>query len=181
MIKVVKFGGSSLANAEQFKKVRDIIKADADRRFVVPSAPGKRFSADTKVTDMLYACYNLAESDADFDDALKAIAARYQEIIDELKLSVSLDAEFETIRNDFRAHAGREYAASRGEYLNGILLANYLGFHFLDSAKFIFFHEDGSFDAEKTNDILSKQLADMDNAVIPGFYGSLPDGRVKTF
>ncbi|MCQ2421879.1 MAG: aspartate kinase [Lachnospiraceae bacterium] len=181
MIKVVKFGGSSLASAEQFMKVKDIIVSDPDRRFVVPSAPGKRYSADTKVTDMLYSCYNLAETDADFDDTLKAIATRYQEIIDGLKLTVSLDSEFEKIKADFKAHAGREYAASRGEYLNGILLANYLGFEFLDSAEYIFFKENGTFDAEKTNDVLSAKLRGMSNAVIPGFYGSLPDGRVKTF
>ncbi|MBQ1853019.1 MAG: aspartate kinase, partial [Lachnospiraceae bacterium] len=181
MIKVVKFGGSSLANAEQFKKVKDIIKSDSSRRFVVPSAPGKRFSADTKVTDMLYACYKLAEEDSDFDDTLKAIHDRYQEIIDGLSLKASLDDAFETIKKDFKAHAGREYAASRGEYLNGMLMAEYLGFPFLDSAEFIFFNEDGTFDAEKTNATLSKKLAGMQNAVIPGFYGSLPNGRVKTF
>ena len=181
MIKVVKFGGSSLANADQFRKVKDIIKSDADRRFVVPSAPGKRFSADTKVTDMLYACYNLAESDADFDDSLKAISDRYTEIINGLGLNLTLAAEFDKIRTDFAAHAGKEYAASRGEYLNGIVLASYLGFEFLDSAKYVFFHEDGTFDAEKTNDALSAKLRGMQNAVIPGFYGSLPDGRVKTF
>ena len=181
MIKVVKFGGSSLANAEQFKKVKDIIKSDSSRRFVVPSAPGKLFSADTKVTDMLYGCYKLAEEDSDFDDALKAIHDRYQEIIDGLGLKASLDDAFETIRKDFKAHAGREYAASRGEYLNGMLMAEYLGFPFLDSAEYIFFTEDGTFDAEKTNTALAKKLAGMENAVIPGFYGSLPNGRVKTF
>ena len=181
MIKVVKFGGSSLANADQFRKVKDIIKSDADRRFVVPSAPGKRFSADTKVTDMLYACYNLAESDADFDDSLKAISDRYTEIINGLGLNLTLAADFDKIRKDFAAHAGKEYAASRGEYLNGIVLASYLGFEFLDSAEYVFFHEDGTFDAEKTNESLSAKLRGMQNAVIPGFYGSLPDGRVKTF
>ena len=181
MIKVVKFGGSSLANADQFRKVKDIIKSDADRRFVVPSAPGKRFSADTKVTDMLYACYNLAESDSDFDDALKAISDRYSEIINGLGLNLTLAAEFDQIRKDFAAHAGVEYAASRGEYLNGIVLASYLGFEFLDSAEYVFFREDGTFDADKTNEVLSSKLRGMKNAVIPGFYGSLPDGRVKTF
>lgn len=181
MIKVVKFGGSSLANADQFRKVKDIIKSDADRRFVVPSAPGKRFSADTKVTDMLYACYNLAESDSDFDDALKAISDRYTEIINGLGLNLTLAAEFDKIRADFAAHAGVEYAASRGEYLNGIVLAAYLGFEFLDSAEYVFFREDGTFDADKTDEALSAKLRGMKNAVIPGFYGSLPDGRVKTF
>ena len=181
MVKVVKFGGSSLASADQFRKVKDIIKADPDRRFVVPSAPGKRHSADTKVTDMLYSCYALAEQDADFDDALSAIKKRYVEIIDGLGMNLSLDKEFDTLRADFKAHAGREYAASRGEYLNGIVLAAYLGFPFIDSAEYIFFSQDGTFRAEETNAALSEKLRDMKNAVIPGFYGSLPDGRVKTF
>ena len=181
MIKVVKFGGSSLASAEQFMKVKDIIKADSDRRFVVPSAPGKRNSADTKVTDMLYRCYALAEEGQDFDDALAAIKARYQDIIDGLSLTVSLDDEFAKVRDNFRNHAGKDYAASRGEYLNGILLASYLGYEFLDAAQYIFFREDGTFDDVATQKKLSKKLATLSHAVIPGFYGSYADGRVKTF
>ena len=181
MIKVVKFGGSSLASAEQFMKVRDIIKADPDRRFVVPSAPGKRNSADTKVTDMLYRCYALAEEGQDFDDALAAIKARYQDIIDGLSLTVSLDDEFAKVRDNFKNHAGKDYAASRGEYLNGILLASYLGYEFLDAAQYIFFREDGTFDDVATQKKLSKKLATLSHAVIPGFYGSYADGRVKTF
>ena len=181
MIKVVKFGGSSLASAEQFHKVKDIILSDPDRRFVVPSAPGKRDSSDTKVTDMLYHCYSIAEENGDFSEALAQIRTRYQEIIDGLSLTVSLDGEFETIRENFAAHAGRDYAASRGEYLNGILLANYLGFEFIDSARYIRFLEDGTFDANTTQELLSEGLKDMTNAVIPGFYGAYADGRVKTF
>ncbi len=181
MIKVVKFGGSSLASAEQFMKVKDIIKADPDRRFVVPSAPGKRNSADTKVTDMLYRCYALAEEGQDFDDALAAIKARYQDIIDGLSLTVSLDDEFAKVRDNFKNHAGKDYAASRGEYLNGILLASYLGYEFLDAAQYIFFREDGTFDDVATQKKLSKKLATLSHAVIPGFYGSYADGRVKTF
>ncbi len=181
MIKVVKFGGSSLASAEQFMKVKDIIKADSDRRFVVPSAPGKRNSADTKVTDMLYRCYALAEEGQDFDDALAAIKARYQDIIDGLSLTVSLDDEFAKVRDNFKNHAGKDYAASRGEYLNGILLASYLGYEFLDAAQYIFFREDGTFDDVATQKKLSKKLATLSHAVIPGFYGSYADGRVKTF
>ena len=181
MIKVVKFGGSSLASAEQFHKVKDIILSDPDRRFVVPSAPGKRDSSDTKVTDMLYRCYSIAEENGDFSDALAQIRARYQEIIDGLSLTVSLDVEFETIRENFAAHAGRDYAASRGEYLNGILIANYLGFEFIDSARYIRFLEDGTFDANTTQELLSEGLKGLENAVIPGFYGAYADGRVKTF
>ncbi len=181
MLKVVKFGGSSLANAEQFRKVRNIILSDHNRRYVVPSAPGKRSGADTKVTDMLYHCYSLAESGQDFDDALAAILARYNEIIEGLSLEVSLDDEFVKIREQFSAHAGRDYAASRGEYLNGILLAAYLGYTFIDAAEYIFFDEAGNFDADYTNNVLSAKLATVERAVIPGFYGAYRDGRVKTF
>ena len=181
MAKVVKFGGSSLASAEQFKKVGDIIRADKHRRFVVPSAPGKRFKEDTKVTDMLYDCYALAEEGKDFSKELKAIKARYEEIIRGLKLELSLNDEFAVIEKNFKEKAGSNYAASRGEYLNGIVMANYLGFEFIDSATVIFFNEKGEFDAEKTNEVLSAKLATCKNAVVPGFYGALPDGTVKTF
>lgn len=181
MSKVVKFGGSSLASAEQFKKVGKIIRADKDRRFVVPSAPGKRDKKDTKVTDMLYACYDLAENGKSFSKELAAIKARYQEIIDGLELTLSLDAEFKEIEKQFKAKAGKDYAASRGEYLNGIVMANYLGYEFIDAATVIFFDEEGNFDAEKTNEVLSKRLTGLKNAVVPGFYGAMPDGKVKTF
>ncbi|MBQ9927047.1 MAG: aspartate kinase [Lachnospiraceae bacterium] len=181
MKKVVKFGGSSLASAEQFKKVADIIRADKERRFVVPSAPGKRFSDDTKVTDMLYGCYRLAEAGKDFKKELAAIEARYQEIIDGLGLSLSLKDEFKTIEKNFKDKAGENYAASRGEYLNGIIMADYLGYEFVDSAKVIRFKENGEFDSEVTNEILSQYLADKKNAVVPGFYGAYENGVVKTF
>ena len=181
MKKVVKFGGSSLASAEQFIKVGNIIRADKERAFVVPSAPGKRFSADTKVTDMLYACYALAEEGKDFKKELEAIKARYQEIIDGLTLELSLEDEFKTIEKQFKEKAGSDYAASRGEYLNGIIMANYLGFNFIDSAEVIFFDENGNFNATLTNEVLSERLSGLENAVVPGFYGAYADGRVKTF
>ena len=181
MKKVVKFGGSSLASAEQFEKVGKIIRADKERAFVVPSAPGKRFDKDTKVTDMLYGCYALAEEGKDFKAELKAIKERYQEIIKGLKLELSLDEEFKTIEKNFKAKAGKDYAASRGEYLNGIIMANYLGYEFIDSATVIFFKENGEFDSEKTNEILSERLKNCKSAVVPGFYGAYEDGRVKTF
>lgn len=181
MAKVVKFGGSSLASAEQFKKVGSIIRSDEERKYVVPSAPGKRFKDDTKVTDMLYGCYKLAEEGRDFSAELKAIKERYQEIIDGLELSLSLKEEFHTIEQKFKEKAGSNYAASRGEYLNGIIMAAYLGYEFVDSATVIFFTEEGEFDADKTNKVLSKRLAACERAVIPGFYGVLPDGTVKTF
>ncbi len=183
MTKVVKFGGSSLASAAQFEKVANIIKADKERRFVVPSAPGKRNSKDTKVTDMLYACYALADAgeEAKMQKQLEAIKARYNEIIDNLNLTVKLDKEFEVIAENFMQKAGKDYAASRGEYLNGILLANYLGYEFIDAAEVIKFKLSGEFDADMTNDYLSARLKMLDNAVIPGFYGSYEDGTIKTF
>ena len=181
MKKVVKFGGSSLASAKQFQKVGSIIRSDEARRYVVPSAPGKRSSDDTKVTDMLYSCYGLALQGRDFTEELLAIKARYDEIIEGLGLSVRLDDEFKTISENFCAKVGRDYAASRGEYLNGILMADYLGFEFIDSADYIKFDEQGIFDAETTDCLLSAKLAETDSAVIPGFYGSTPDGKVKTF
>ena len=181
MKKVVKFGGSSLASAKQFQKVGSIIRSDEARRYVVPSAPGKRSSDDTKVTDMLYSCYGLALQGRDFTEELLAIKSRYDEIIEGLGLSVRLDDEFKTISENFCAKVGRDYAASRGEYLNGILMADYLGFEFIDSADYIKFDEQGIFDAETTDRLLSAKLAEMDSAVIPGFYGSTPDGKVKTF
>ena len=181
MRKVVKFGGSSLASAEQFKKVGDIIRSDKERRFVVPSAPGKRFDGDIKVTDMLYGCYAKAEAGEDFSSDLAAIRARYQEIIDGLSLTLSLDGEFECIAENFRNLAGTDYAASRGEYLNGIIMSHYLGYEFIDAAEVIVFHEDGSFDADTTNEKLSARLSQCKNAVIPGFYGADLDGTIKTF
>ena len=181
MKKVVKFGGSSLASAEQFKKVGDIVRADESRKYVVPSAPGKRFSDDTKVTDMLYGCYALAEAGKDFSKELKAIKARYDEIIKGLGLKLSLDEEFKKVEKDFKEKAGKDYAASRGEYLNGIIMADYLGYNFIDAAEVIFFDNDGNFDADKTQAVLSDRLQKENRAVIPGFYGARQDGSVCTF
>lgn len=181
MKKVVKFGGSSLADAKQFEKVGNIIRADEDRKFVIPSAPGKRSAKDTKVTDMLYSCYALAEAGSNFDEQLNQIKSRYQEIIDGLKLDLTLDKEFELIHKNFTNKAGDNYAASRGEYLNGIIMAHYLGYEFVDPAEVICFEKNGLFDAEKTDKLLSKRLAKIERAVVPGFYGALPDGTIKTF
>ncbi len=181
MKKVVKFGGSSLASAEQFKKVGDIIRSDEGRRYVIPSAPGKRFSEDTKVTDMLYGCYAKAEAGKNFDAELTAIADRYQQIIDGLGLSLDLSGEFEEIGRRFAAKEGKDYAASRGEYLNGKVMAEYLGYEFVDPAEVIYFYEDGTFNAEKTNVELAARLKQIERAVIPGFYGAYDDGRICTF
>ena len=171
----------SLASARQFKKVGDIIRADKTRRFVIPSAPGKRNSKDTKVTDMLYECYAAASTGASYKKILDAIKARYQEIIDGLELNLNLDHEFATIEENFVKGIGKDYAASRGEYLNGIVMANYLGYEFIDAAEVIFFDEHGNFEAELTNQELSERLEHVERAVIPGFYGSKHDGSIKTF
>ena len=181
MIKVVKFGGSSLASAEQFKKACAIINMEEARRFVVPSAPGKRDSSDTKVTDMLYQAYELAANDQPFNDALKAIKTRYDEIIYGLGLEISLDYEFKKIAGNFKVKAGKDYAASRGEYLNGRIMAAYLNREFIDAAEVIRFDDDGLYDARVTEKLMRKRLEGLDGAVIPGFYGAFADGRVKTF
>ena len=181
MKKVVKFGGSSLASAKQFKKVGDIIRADKSRRYVVPSAPGKRNKNDTKVTDMLYACYEAASTGASYGKLLSAIKERYEQIIDGLELNLNLDYEFKTIEENFIAKKGSDYAASRGEYLNGIIMSHYLGYEFIDAGDVIFFDENGTFLSEKTNEELSERLAHTERAVIPGFYGSNPDGTIHTF
>ena len=181
MNKVVKFGGSSLASAKQFKKVKDIIMADKSRRYVIPSAPGKRTTNDEKVTDLLYACYSAASEGRSYKKIFDAITARYEQIITGLDLNVNLDFEFKTIEENFLAKKGRDYAASRGEYLNGIIMAAYLGYEFIDAADVICFDADGSFLSEKTNQELAARLSKVSKAVIPGFYGSMPDGSVKTF
>lgn len=185
MKKVVKFGGSSLASAEQFKKVGNIIRKEESRRYVIPSAPGKRTPDDTKVTDMLYSCYGQAilgeDAEKDFEEQLEAIKERYNSIIRGLDLELSLDEEFKTIRTNFSKKIGRDYAASRGEYLNGIIMAAYLGYEFIDAAEVIVFDENGNFDGDKTHKILSERLENTERAVIPGFYGAKPDGSIQTF
>ena len=179
-IKVTKFGGSSLASAEQFKKVADIVLSDRDRKYVVPSAPGKRFKEDNMVTDLLYKCYDEFSKGQD-SSAFEEIKERYNLIIEGLGLDLSLEHEFELLKLSFIGRAGRDYAASRGEYLNGIILAKYLDFEFIDAADVIFFKNDGTFDSEKTNDVMSERLKDCDYAVIPGFYGKMPNDTIKTF
>ncbi len=179
-VKVVKFGGSSLADAGQIKKAAAIIKSDADRRYVVPSAPGKRFSDDIKVTDMLYAAYEKAALGEDFTADFDNIKKRYNDIIADLGLDLSLDKQFEQIKNNL-AHAGREYAASRGEYLNGIVIAAYLGYTFIDAADVIVFSDEGVMQRHETVAKLRERLANEEHAVIPGFYGKSISGVVRTF
>ena len=181
MIKVVKFGGSSLADAVQFRKAAEIIRSDASRRYVVASAPGKRNSHDEKVTDLLLQCFRLASEKRSIDDTFEKIENRYREIIHDLGLDCSLEAEFAGIKTAILHHAGSDYIASRGEYLNSKLLAKYLDFPFVDAEDGIFFDENGVLDAEKTNKELTKILELHEYAVIPGFYGILPNGTIKTF
>ncbi len=179
--KVVKFGGSSLADAEHFRKVADIVLSDKSRRFVVASAPGKRFSSDVKVTDMLYNCYDMAVKGESFDRSFAAIEERFNDIIKGLGIDLSLEKEFSNIKDAFAHRAGRDYAASRGEYLNSIILAKFLGFEFIDPAGYIRFDEQGSFDLDTTRKFLGERLAGEEYAVIPGFYGSMPNDTIKTF
>lgn len=181
MKKVVKFGGSSLASAKQFKKVGDIIRADKSRRYVVPSAPGKRNDKDEKVTDLLYQCYEAAAGGKSYKKILEKIRERYEEIIDGLNINLNLDFEFSVIEENFLKKAGRDYAASRGEYLNGMVMAEYLGFEFIDAAEVIFFDADGNFETDLTNKELGERLEHVEKAVIPGFYGAKHDGTIKTF
>ena len=182
MKKVVKFGGSSLASAEQFLKVGSIIKADESRVYVVPSAPGKRFSEDTKVTDMLLRAYESASEGKDIAEEIKAIKARYDEIITGLGLEgFSLDKDFEEITKILKENPQKDYAASRGEFLNGKIMAEYLGIDFIDAAEVIFFNAEGNLNDYKTYKTLAARLEESQRAVIPGFYGMGKDGNVKTF
>ena len=178
---VAKFGGSSLADAKQFQKVRAIVTSDERRRVVVPSAPGKRFSDDDKITDMLYYCFYARQRGDDFDAMFQKISERYWEIAQELSLSVNLQPYLEEIHAQIVAGANADYCASRGEYLNGILLANYLGFRFLDAAEVIFFDKNGVLDSEKTNRRLAKRLTAELPVVLPGFYGSDAHGNIRVF
>lgn len=181
MSKVVKFGGSSLADAEHFLQVKSIIEADPERTYVIPSAPGKRFPEDEKVTDLLYACYEAVRCGEDLDPVFDRVMERYTLIIEGLGLDLDLSEDFMQIKGSIKHHAGRDYAASRGEYLNGIILAKLLGFDFIDAAYVIGFNDDGSYDADGTNAVLAEVLKKHTRAVIPGFYGSMPNGTVKTF
>ncbi len=182
MKKVVKFGGSSLADAEQFKKAAAIIQADPSRVYVVPSAPGKRFGKDTKVTDLLYRMFHEAEEKKDFSETLNEIRSRYSAIITGLGLKgFTLDREFEEIEKEMLTEPDADFAASRGEYLNGRIMARYLGYEFIDAAEVIFFYEDGSLNLEKTTVVMRRRLERVPRAVIPGFYGQGFNRRIKTF
>ena len=180
-IKVAKFGGSSLADAEQFKKVKKILLADPSRRFVVPSAPGKRFSGDTKITDLLYQCYRQVEKGEDMQAVFSVIEERYRTIAFDLALDIDIDGLLDQTRADIRRVATPDFAASRGEYLNGVLLSAYMGWDFIDPRGFVKFDRQGVFAEDWTNELLAQELKNHEYAVIPGFYGSFPNGEVRTF
>jgi len=180
-IKVAKFGGSSLADASQFRKVKAIINADPDRRFIVPSAPGKRNSSDRKITDLLYFCYAHVQQNIPFDEVYNIIAERYLEIVRDLGISIDLHTHLEEIKSQISGGASADYTASRGEFLTGLILSELLGFDFVDPVEFIFFDKTGKLDAERTQREAKKRLAGVERAVIPGFYGGMPDGKIKTF
>ena len=181
MKKVVKFGGSSLADAKQFRKVADIIHEDPHRVYVVPSAPGKRFDGDTKVTDLLYRCYDYAKEGRSFTDPFREICSRYQEIIRGLGMEYSLESELAVIEEHLSNDPDADYIASRGEYLNGLVMARYLGYEFVDPVTCIHFDEHGQLDEYRTRKEVKEKLGNLPNAVVPGFYGCGADGKVKTF
>ena len=180
-IKVVKFGGSSLADAKGFRKVREILDADRNRRILVPSAPGKRFREDVKVTDLLYQCYSMLQHRQNMDEIFDRVAERYLSIAADLRLSLDVEKLLEETRFQMEGNPSPDFCASRGEYLNGRLMAAYLGWDFIDPADFIRFDRHGVFVSEWTNETLSEELTRHEYAVIPGFYGSFPDGEIHTF
>ncbi len=170
---VAKFGGSSLADAQRIRHVADIIRSNPERRFVVVSAPGKRFPEDTKITDLLYRF----QASGDPKDFLP-IEERFQEIIQELGITLDLSAEYSEMKHE--AH-NADYMASCGEYLSARIMAEYLGWSFVDTEFCIFFDEQEQLDKERTEATLREQLGNLEHAVLPGYYGAMPDGQVHTF
>ncbi len=178
---VAKFGGTSLANAAQFRKVQSIIAANKDRCFVVPSAPGKRTPDDNKITDLLYLCHAHVQQSIAFDEVFNIICERYLEIVAALGLSLDLTPYLKEIKAKITAGASADYVASRGEYLNGLILANLIGYQFVDPGEMVLFNERGILDMEQALKNLKSPLEKAQRAVIPGFYGLLPNGQIKTF
>ncbi len=178
---VAKFGGSSLADANQLKKVKSIIEMDENRRFIVPSAPGKRRKGDNKITDLLYAVKKKAMDGEPTDELFGQVKARFIEMRDQLKLSIKIESYLDMVEQEIIQGASLDYTASRGEYLNGLILADYLGFEFIDAADVIFFDRNGALDLDKTESVMGGRLKHAERAVIPGFYGAMPDGEVRTF
>jgi aspartate kinase len=184
-VKASKFGGSSVADAAQIRKVKAIIQADPDRRFIIPSAPGKRSKDDQKITDLLYLCHEHARQGLAFDQVFKLIADRYTQIAADLGVDPGLPSKLAEVKQEIARVAadggGPDYAASRGEYLNGLILAEFLGAEFFDAADLIFFDKRGRLDEARTYPTIAQKLKGVAGAVIPGFYGSTPEGAVKTF
>jgi aspartate kinase len=180
-MKVCKFGGTSLASADQIKKVKEIIEADEQRRYVVPSAPGKRTGGDTKITDLLFAFYDAVKSGGDWAAVFAEVSGRFIEIRNELGVLTDIEKHLEIVKEKVLSGACVDYTVSRGEYLNGLLVADFLGYEFIDAADVVFFNASGAFEAEKTRIAMRQRLQGSRRAVIPGFYGSKPDGEIKTF
>ena len=180
-IKVCKFGGTSMADYNAISKVRDIIVSDPERRFVVVSAPGKRFKEDIKITDVLYACYEEKVCKGTCKEKFKLIRERFLGIVSDMGLSIDIEKYLDQVERGIDNSSAPDYAASRGEYLSALVMSNVLGLEFIDAAEIIKFNTLGKFDAETTNDLVSKRLSLEKGAVIPGFYGAMPDGTIKTF
>ena len=178
---VTKFGGSSLASDGQFRKVRSILELEPTRMYLVPSAPGKRFSGDEKVTDLLYYCHELAAAGRDIGDQFAKIRERYLSIARGLNLRVNIEEALDEVEHGIAGGKSRAWCASRGEYLCGLLMADYLGWRFVDAAEGIRFRPDGTLDDEATQQLLSALLKDRVPSVVPGFYGARGDGEVVTF
>ena len=180
-VKVAKFGGSSLADAAQFRRVKSIVQADEARLFVVPSAPGKRTYTDEKITDLLFQCHALAEAGEHFEHVFDIIAQRYIDIAHELNLKLDIRRYLQTIWHELKQGTSSDYAASRGEFLNGLLLAEYLGFTFVDAAEVVRFEQNGTFDPAMTQTLMQEKLLGRKNIVVPGYYGAIEDGSIKVF
>ncbi len=180
-IKVAKFGGTSMANKEAILKVKDIIQSDPERRFIVVSAPGKRFKGDEKITDLLLASYEEKNNSGDCHIYFSKIRERFTEIVRDFNLTLDINKYLDEVEDNINKSTSPDYAASRGEYLSALVMSEILGFEFVDSAEIIKFNKKGNFDASYTNDLVSKRLSIVNGAVIPGFYGTLPDGSIKTF
>ena len=180
-VKVAKFGGSSVADALRIGKIKNIIENDPDIHYVVVSAPGKRFSDDSKVTDLLYLCKAHIEHNLPYQQIFQVICDRFMAVEVNLGVNVGLKEEFEEIRKNLEAGASADYIASRGEHLNAMLIAAYLGFDFVDSSRIVRFDEKGRFMEDLTNKEIAEELKHHERAVIPGFYGAKVDGTIKTF
>lgn len=180
MLKVLKFGGTSMADADQYRKIRDIVRSDPARRIVVVSAAGKRFSDDNKITDLLYLCYAHLQYGVSCDSIYAMVRERYCSIRDELGLRTDLEGEFAALREKMERGISREELVSRGEYFSALLMAEFLGFRFIDATSWLFFHYDGTVDQEKSYAALCALVGEDGCAVIPGFYGLMPDGKIRT-